>query len=156
MKKQLISTHNQVYRGGDRRRKDFVEDTSSPPSPTSEAKKVTSAVVYFDNSSIPKYDLEEVENLHLPQELKNLIASRQAAKLRQESDEEKHLTFYHLWQDEWTKLNPPQKTLHGGILHQRLFLLENRPGIKNKLKQAVLRTSKPKTKGKQLTYSETY
>ena len=91
--KQLISTHNQVYRGGDRRRKDFVEDMSSPPSPTSEAKKVTSAVVYFDNSSIPKYDLEEVENLHLPQELKNLIASRQAAKLRQESDEEKHLTF---------------------------------------------------------------
>ena len=154
MKKQLISTHNQVYRGGDRRRKDFVEDMN-PSSPTSEAaggKKVTSAVVYFDNSSIPKYDLEEVENLHLPQELKNLISSRQAAKLRQESDEEKHLTFYYLWRDEWTKLNPSQKILHGGILHQRLFLLENRPGIKNKLKQAVLRTSKPKIKGNENKY----
>ena len=72
---------------------------------------------------------------------------------RQESDEEKHLTFYHLWQDEWTKSNTPpinsrvtQSPAHGAMLHQSLFLLENRPGIKNKLKQAVLRTSKPKTK----------
>ena len=82
---------------------------------------------------------------------------------RQESDEEKHLTFYHLWQDEWTKSNPPpvnpratQSPAHGAMLHQSLFLLENRPGVKNKLKQAVLRTSKPKTKGKtvQCTYQE--
>ena len=63
------------------------------------------------------------------------------------------MTFYHLWQDEWTKSNPPpinprvtQSPAHGAMLHQSLFLLENRPGIKNKLKQAVLRTSKPKTK----------
>ena len=74
---------------------------------------------------------------------------------RQESDEEKHLAFYHLWQDEWIKksncvVNPKEiQSTHGGILHQRLFLLENRLGIKNKLKQAVLRTSKPKTKGKE-------
>lgn len=86
--------------------------------------------------------------MHLPQELENLICTRQAAKARQESDEEKHLTFYHLWQDEWTKSNPPpinprvtQSPAHGAMLHQSLFLLENRPGIKNKLKQAVLRTS---------------
>merc|ERR1711962_1901449 len=155
MKKQLITTHNQVNRVGDRRRKDFVEDIES-----------SSAVVYFDNSTIPKYDLDEIKNLHLPKELKDLISTRQTAKLRQESEDEKHLTFYHLWEDEWTKLSllqtgpgikpetpanivkPKGKAQRtpGGILHQRLFLLENRPGFKSKLKQAVLRTSKPKTK----------
>ena len=82
MKKQLITNHNQVYRGGDRRRKDYVEDLSSLSDLTSEGKKVTSQVVYFENSTIPKYDLEEVKNLHLPKELESLICTRQAAKLR--------------------------------------------------------------------------
>ena len=81
MKKQLITTHNQVNRVGDRRRKDFVEDIESS-SPTSDSKKSTSAVVYFDNSTIPKYDLDEIKNLHLPKELKDLISTRQTAKLR--------------------------------------------------------------------------
>ena len=89
MKKQLVTTHNQIYRGGDRRRKDYVEDLSPlSTDPTSaEAKKgqkgqKTVDVVYFENSTIPKYDLEEVKNLHLPQELENLICTRQAAKSR--------------------------------------------------------------------------
>ena len=89
MKKQLVTTHNQVYRGGDRRRKDYIEDLSPlSTDPTSaEAKKgqkgqKTADVVYFENSTISKYDLEEVKNLHLPQELENLICTRQAAKAR--------------------------------------------------------------------------
>ena len=89
MKKQLVTTHNQIYRGGDRRRKDYVEDLSplSNDQTSGEAKKgqkgqKTVDVVYFENSTIPKYDLEEVKNLHLPQELENLICTRQAAKSR--------------------------------------------------------------------------
>ena len=89
MKKQLVTTHNQIYRGGDRRRKDYVEDLSplSTDLTSGEAKKgqkgqKTVDVVYFENSTIPKYDLEEVKNLHLPQELENLICTRQAAKSR--------------------------------------------------------------------------
>lgn len=89
---------------------------------------------------IPKYDLDEVLNLGLAPEVSNLIISRQNAKLRQETDEEKHVQLHHLWAEEWQKLCPILP-LSGSLLHQRLYLLENRPQIKQKLKQAVLRSS---------------
>ena len=44
-----------------------------------------------------------------------------------------------LWSQEWFKLE--NETISSQMLHQKLFLLENHPGIKSKLKQAVLRSS---------------
>ena len=48
LKKQLIQDHNQVYRGGDRRRKDFVEPPMTVPS------EQRSGIIYFSESAIPK------------------------------------------------------------------------------------------------------
>ena len=131
LKKQLIQTHNQTYRGGDRRRKDFVESPERP-------ERLTSTIVYFDDSTIPKFDLEEVENLAVPQDLKDLVISRQNAKQRQ-TDQDPNLRFHLLWEQEWEKLRP-EIPLSGTLLHQKLFLLENRPSLKSQLRQAILRS----------------
>ena len=57
----------------------------------------------------------------------------------QESETTK-LRLYHLWEEEWKELHP-DVDLRGAILHQKLYLLESRPSNKQKLKQAVLRSS---------------
>ena len=62
------------------------------------------------------------------------------AKIKQESEPLK-LRLYHLWQEEWKKIRPDLPSLSGALLHQRLFLLENRSSNKSKLKQAVLRST---------------
>ena len=133
LKKQLVQSHNQTYRGGDRRRKDYESPVKTS---TMASASVTSSVVYFEDSSIPKFDLEEIENLKIARELKDLVISRQNAKIRQISE---NLRFHLLWEQEWAKLRP-EIPLSGQILHQKLFLLENRPGIKSQLRQAVLRS----------------
>lgn len=84
-----------------------------------------------------------MKNLHLNAELESLLITRQQAKIRQESnDEEMSLNLYYLWLDEWIKLKPSTKIQSGQLLSQRLLLLENQPGVRQKLKQAVLRSSK--------------
>lgn len=140
LKKQLIQKHNQISRIGDRRRKDFVESYAYSPNEIFSSEKPKVAVVYFENSMVPKYDLEEIKNLHLNQELENLIVSRQLAKIRQETD--KVLNLNHLWRQEWSKLVPENPVHSGEILNQRLYLIENRPGIRQQLKQAVMRSTK--------------
>ena len=72
----------------------------------------------------------------MARELKDLVISRQNAKIRQSTE---NLRFHLLWELEWLKLRP-EFPLKGQILHQKLFLLENRPGIKSQLRQAVLRS----------------
>ena len=75
MKKQLVTTHNQIYRGGDRRRKDYVEDLSplSNDQTSGEAKKgqkgqKTVDVVYFEKISfvIIMHNVSEMCNESLP------------------------------------------------------------------------------------------
>ena len=141
LKKQLITDHNQVYRGGDRRKKGFVEPDLLESAPPLEQR---SGIIYFNESSIPKYDLEEVQNLSISQDLKDLLSTRQLAKMRQES-EPKKLRLHVLWQEEWAKLHP-EVDLKGAILHQRLYLLENQVSNRAKLKQAVLRSSQNPSK----------
>ena len=86
-----------------------------------------------------QYDLAEVQHLPICQDLKDLLVTRQLAKIRQESETTK-LRLYHLWEEEWKELHP-DVDLRGAILHQKLYLLESRPSNKQKLKQAVLRSS---------------
>ncbi len=162
LKKQLIAENNQVNRVGDRRRKDFVEPDYSQRPPAS-------SVLYFEGSTIPKYDLAEVANLKgITQELKDLVTTRQKAKIRQLEDESaKKLSLRHLWAHEWEKLRSgvspvkievtePEADVKDGVttktavvkpevsgtlLQQRLYLLETRQHNRAKLRQAVLRTS---------------
>ena len=83
--------------------------------------------------------MAEVQHLPICQDLKDLLVTRQLAKIRQESETTK-LRLYHLWEEEWKELHP-DVDLRGAILHQKLYLLESRPSNKQKLKQAVLRSS---------------
>lgn len=135
LKKQLILQHNQVYRGGDRRRKDYIDE------PLEMRVAMQSTVVYFEDSSIPKYDLDEVNNLELSQDLKDLLITRQLAKIRQSHEKEASLSLNFLWEDEWKKLHPDDVDVGGAMLMQKLYLLENRPMVKQQLKQVVLRSS---------------
>ena len=56
LKKQLIQDHNQVFRGGDRRRKGFVEPetTLSVTQTIPNEQQQRSGIIYFNQSSIPK------------------------------------------------------------------------------------------------------
>ena len=125
-----------MNRVGDRRKKGYVEPDPTPIMSTEQR----SGIIYFNESSIPKYDLDEVQQLPISQDLKDLLVTRQLAKMKQESEPLK-LRLYHLWQEEWKKLRPDLPSLSGALLHQRLFLLENRSSNKSKLKQAVLRST---------------
>ena len=60
LKKQLIQDHNQVFRGGDRRRKGFVEPetTLSVTQTIPNEQQQRSGIIYFNQSSIPKVLIE--------------------------------------------------------------------------------------------------
>ncbi len=75
LKKQLIEAN------GGKVDKDVVVKRENP-----EPAKPTISMVFYPDSSVPKYDLEKVEKLKdIPVELKDLLKTRQLAKEKQVS-----------------------------------------------------------------------
>ena len=66
-----------MNRVGDRRKKGYVEPDPTPIMSTEQR----SGIIYFNESSIPKYDLDEVQQLPISQDLKDLLATRQLVSL---------------------------------------------------------------------------
>ena len=103
--------------------------------------KPTFSMVFFANSSIPKYDLDKLEKLRdIPPELKALLKTRQSAKEEQSKEENSKLTLGHLWDKAWKELQPGSR-LNGQQLQRLLCRYEQNPVIRARVAPALVKRS---------------
>jgi len=129
LKKQLIEAN------GDK----VIKETNSKVN-SEEKVKPSVAMLFFPESSIPKYNLEKLESLKdIPRELKNLLKSRQMAKERQTGPESENskFTLNHFWEEAWCELQP-ESSLNGNELQRLLFRYEQNALVRARLIPALL------------------
>ena len=101
--------------------------------------KPTFSMVFFPNSSIPKYDLEKLDKVRdVPLELKALLRTRQFAKEEQSQEENSKFTLGHLWQKAWNELHPGSG-LSGVQLQQLLCRYEQNPVFRARVAPALVK-----------------
>ena len=83
--------------------------------------------VYFPDSGLPVFDLDILaKDTELSPEIKDLIATRQRAKIRQKTPEEAKYRLTYLWEDEWRKIHP-DSNMTGYKLQRVLYRFELDP-----------------------------
>ncbi len=103
-------------------------------------KKAFHINVFFENSCVPKFDLEELERLPgVSQEMVDLLVTRQLAKIRQE-EQKIPMRLTDLWGEEWHRFRPDDKA-SGSLLQRRLWELERIPGNVALVSPALLRAT---------------
>ncbi len=137
LKRQLIMDNNQrdnAQGGTSFKNSDAME---TPPE-----KKLIQSTVFFKDSGIPKFDLDELSRLpDVSTEFRDLLLSRQRAKIRQETSGSR-MSLLHLWQEEWSNIHPQSaRRVNGHELQRRLWLLERSPGNLERVKSALLRAA---------------
>ncbi len=145
LKKQLILDNGQANLKAEpslavgQESSDAGNNSASHPTPE---KKPFHINVFFENSSIPKFDLEELDKLlDVPQELKDLLRTRQLAKMRQ-CEQKVPMSLTELWTEEWGQIHPEEAgTATGLLLQRRLWALERAPGNVAFVSPALLRST---------------
>jgi hypothetical protein len=127
LKKQLIEANESK-----------ANKESIDKSTTVEPYKPSFAIVFFPNSSIPKYDLEKLSKLKdIPQEVRDLLTSRQIAKERQ-IDRASKFTLNRLWEESWTELHPGSSK-SGLELQRLLFRYEQNSFLRARLAPTLVK-----------------
>eukprot|EP00094_Tigriopus_californicus_P000517 TCALIF_00501-PA protein Name:"Protein of unknown function" AED:0.04 eAED:0.04 QI:0/0.6/0.33/0.83/0.8/0.66/6/209/2301 len=122
LKKQLISDHQQGY---------FKGSADSANGPKYKA-------VYFNDSLIPKFDLDIVECLDtLSDRVKDLLRTRQFAKIQDELEGSKYSLSY-LWEEQWRVLYPKSRET-GYELQRQLYFWESFEENLELLKPALIK-----------------
>ncbi len=137
LKKQLIIDNGQTNMKKEVPVKEVQEVEEAVPE-----KKMFHINVFFENSSIPKFDLEELDKLpNVPWEFRDLLKARQRAKERQ--DEQKvPLSLPELFLEEWLLLHPETRGKVNGLEQQRkLWAMERVPGNVALVSPALLRAT---------------
>jgi hypothetical protein len=130
LKKQLIEANGGIK---DERSVDAAEEAV--------AAKPADPFVFYPESSVPMFDLDKVEAIpDIPQELKDLLRTRQAAKERQMEEANSKLSLVHLWQETWRQLHP-HSALSGHEIQRLLFRYEQNPLVRARTAPARLRRS---------------
>ena len=122
LKKQLLSDNGQKYdpdiQAAETRLSRRTSAEADEPAVAAPAPKPTFQRVFFPNSSVPKFDLDALDKVFtVPQEYKDLLRTRQLAKLR---DSPKRLVL--VWAEEWAKAG--HAPLPGHDLMRRLYVLD--------------------------------
>ena len=128
LKKQLIEAN-----GGK-----VIKETNSKLANAEDKVRPLVAMLFFPESGIPKYNLDKLEKLKdIPQELKNLLKSRQMAKERQSDPENSRFTLVHFWEEAWCELEP-ESSMNGHELQRLLFRYEQNSLVRARLIPALL------------------
>ena len=139
LKKQLLADNNQKFEPiSETYARKTSADVVQPKGPTY-------SKVYFENSCIPKFNLDDLDCVAgVSGEFKDLLTTRQLAKQRQvegnESDRKMRLQY--LWRSEWNKLHPESR-VNGHFLMKRLWTLERLGSNWSRVKRALQRTLDP-------------
>jgi len=101
-----------------------------------EAKAAPPATVQFHhNTNIPLYNLTQLSSCSkLPTTIRQLVATRQRAKLRQDTDQQ--LNYLELWANQW-EMEFGEK-VEGMELQNRLHQMQARPSVRYRLKQFMV------------------
>jgi len=101
-----------------------------------EAKAAPPATVQFHhNTNIPLYNLTQLSSCSkLPTTIRQLVATRQRAKLRQDTDQQ--LNYLELWANQW-EMELGEK-VEGMELQNRLHQMQARPSVRYRLKQFMV------------------
>jgi len=92
-------------------------------------------VTCHHNSNIPVYNLAQLTGCSkLPSSVRQMVATRQRAKLRQDTD--KQINYIELWADQW-ELETGEK-VDGIELQNNLHQMQARPSVKHRLKQFIV------------------